>query len=68
VNSASITQSNGDVTVSFTASSAGTYIIGIKYDSGSVKGVGPPTGTGIATYTFSVGGTGTQGLSLKPKL
>jgi hypothetical protein len=71
VNSASITQSdypaNGDVTVSFTASSAGTYIIGIKYDSGSVKGVGPPTGTGIAHYTFSVGGAGTQGLDLKPK-
>jgi hypothetical protein len=71
VNSATITQSglplNGDVTVSFNASSAGTYIIGIKYDSGSVKGVAPPTGTGIATYTFSVGGTGTQGLSLKPK-
>jgi hypothetical protein len=71
VNSASITQSgyptDGDVTVTFNASSAGTYIIGIKYDSGSVKGVAPPTGTGIAHYTFSVGGTGLQGLDLKPK-
>jgi hypothetical protein len=67
VNSASITQSNGDVTVSFTASSAGTYIIGIKYDSSSVKGVAPPTSSGIAHYTFSVNGTGTQGLDLKPK-
>jgi hypothetical protein len=71
VNSASITQSgyptDGDVTVTFNASSAGTYIIGIKYDSGSVKGVAPPTGTGIAHYTFSVSGTGIQGLDLKPK-
>ena len=71
VNSASITQSgyptDGDVLVTFNASSAGTYIIGIKYDSGSVKGVAPPTGTGIAHYTFSVSGTGIQGLDLKPK-
>jgi len=71
VNSALITQdgypTDGDVTVSFNASSAGTYIIGIKYDSGSVKGVAPPTGSGIAHYTFSVNGTGTQGLDLKPK-
>jgi hypothetical protein len=67
VNAATITQTNGDVKVTFNASSAGTYIIGIKYDSGSVKGVAPPTGTGIAHYTFSVSGTGTQGLDLKPK-
>jgi len=72
VNSASITQSgypaNGDVTVSFNASSAGTYIIGIKYDSGSVKGFAPPTGNnGIAHYEFSTGGTGIEGIDLKPK-
>ena len=53
VNSATITQSglptNGDVTVLFNASTAGTYIIGIKYDSGSVKGVAPRPGRGSRT-------------------
>ena len=63
-----ITQSGADTTVTFNASSAGTYIIGIKYDSGSVKGFAPPTGNnGIAHYEFSTGGTGIEGIDLKPK-
>jgi hypothetical protein len=71
VQGASITQSgyptDGDVTVQFNASSAGTFIIGIKYDSSSVKGAPPPSGTGIAQYEFSVSGTGVEGIDLKPK-
>jgi len=60
--------SGGVTTVTFTAPSAGTYIIGIKYDSGSVKGF-LPTGNGIVHYDFSAGGVpgSTQGLDLKPK-
>jgi hypothetical protein len=65
-----ITQAGADTTVTFNASSAGTYIIGIKYDSASVKGFAPPSGgTGGTTahYEFSTGGTGIQGIDLKPK-
>jgi hypothetical protein len=65
----SINTSNGVTTVNFTATSAGTYIIGVKYDSGSVKGFAPPTG-GTAHYDFSTSGVpgSTQGIDLKPKL
>ena len=64
----SISTSGGVTTVNFTAPSDGTYIIGIKYDSGSVKGF-LPTGNGIVHYDFSAGGVpgSTQGLDLKPK-
>ena len=47
-----ISTSAGVTTVNFTAPSDGTYIIGIKYDSGSVKGF-LPTGNGIVHYDFS---------------
>jgi len=43
VGGVSITQSGGTVTVSFSAASAGTYIIGIKYDTGSLKGITAPS-------------------------
>jgi len=64
-----INTSAGVTTVTFTAPTAGTYIIGVKYDSGSVKGFTPPTTTGIAHYDFSTGGVpgSTQGIDLKPK-
>jgi hypothetical protein len=61
-----ITQSNGDVTVTFNAASAGTVYLGIKYDSTSVKGFTPPSGNGTAHYTFQTTGQAntTQGLDL----
>jgi hypothetical protein len=63
-----VNTSAGVTTVTFTAPTAGTYFIGVKYDSGSVKGFAPPSG-GTAHYDFSTGGVpgSTQGIDLKPK-
>ena len=63
------TSSSGVTTVSFNASSAGTYIIGIKYDSASVKGFNAPSPNTTVHYTFTLGGSpsSTQGLDLKKK-
>ena len=63
-----VTQSNGTVTVNFNAASAGTVYIGIKYDSGSVKGATAPIPTTVH-YDFSTTGVpgSTQGLDLKKK-
>jgi len=49
-----ISTSNGITTVTFTAPSAGTYIIGIKYDSKSVQGFAAPSGDVL--YTFETSG------------
>jgi hypothetical protein len=49
-----ITQSGGITSIAFTASSAGTYIIGIKYDAGSVKGFAAPSPTTTVHYEFQV--------------
>jgi uncharacterized repeat protein (TIGR01451 family) len=70
VSTQTIGTSNGVTTINFTAPSAGTYIIGIKYDSGSVKGFTPPIGQTSAHYDFSTGGVpgSTQGINLNPKL
>jgi uncharacterized repeat protein (TIGR01451 family) len=64
----SITQSNGDVTVTFTASSAGTYIIGIKYNTGTVKGATAPSPSTVQ-YSFTTSGTpnSTSSLNLVKK-
>src|SRR5262249_36506404 len=64
----SITQSGANTTVSFNASSAGTYIIGIKYSSGSVNGAPAPNPTTVH-YDFSTTGVPgtTSGLDLKIK-
>ncbi|HEU5211596.1 MAG TPA: hypothetical protein VFU10_02390 [Gaiellaceae bacterium] len=47
-----ITQNGADVTVTFSAGSAGTYFIGIKFDSTSVKGFATPSPTTVH-YVFS---------------
>ena len=64
----SISTSNGVTTVTFTAPSDGTYIIGVKYDSGSVKGFAPPSG-GSAQYDFTTIGVpgSTDSIDLVPK-
>jgi hypothetical protein len=63
------TPSAGVTRVTFNASSAGTYIIGIKYDSKSVEGFTAPSPNTTVHYEFSTGGvTGsTQGLDLAKK-
>ena len=73
VNGAHITDdANGDVTIQFNASSAGTYIIGIKYSTGAVKGANAPSPTTVR-YTFETSDSGgvipgsLQGLDLKKK-
>jgi hypothetical protein len=63
-----ISTSNGVTTVTFTASTAGTYIIGVKYDAGSVKGFAAPNPTTVH-YDFeitSIPGS-KQGLNLVKK-
>ena len=64
-----ITQSSGVTTIQFNASSAGTYIIGVKYDTGSVKGFAAPSPTTVH-YTFEVPSVpgSLQGLYLKKKV
>jgi uncharacterized repeat protein (TIGR01451 family) len=59
------TSSAGVTTVTFTAPTAGTYIIGIKYSSKSVEGFGAPAGDVI--YTFATGGVSgsSQNITLK---
>jgi hypothetical protein len=73
---ATITQSSlstapNTTTITFNASSgAGTYFIGIKYDSGSVKGLPAPTYDPVS-YSFTTteaGASSTQGLLLKKKI
>jgi hypothetical protein len=66
--SANISTSNGVTTVTFNASSAGTFIIGIKYDSKSVQGFPAPSPTTVH-YDFSTAGVpgSTQGLNLVKK-
>jgi len=65
--SETITQNptTGTVTVSFNAPTAGTYIISLKYDSGSVKGAAAPSPTTVH-YNFSTTGVpgSTSGLDL----
>jgi hypothetical protein len=62
----SVTQSGSTTTVTFTAPTAGTYFIGIKYDSTSVKGFTAPSPTTTVHYTFTTGGlpSSVQGLDL----
>jgi hypothetical protein len=63
-----ISTSGGVTTISFNASSAGTYIIGVKYDSKSVEGFPVPTPTTVH-YTFATAGVpgSPQGLDLVKK-
>jgi hypothetical protein len=47
--------SDGSVSVAFADSShtgGNTFYIGIKYNTGSVVGAKPPSGSGTATYTY----------------
>jgi hypothetical protein len=65
-----IDQSGADTTITFNAASAGTYIIGVKYDAGSVKGFAPPIGNGgVASYNFAELNTpgSDEGINLVPK-
>jgi len=66
---ANISTSNGITTVSFNANAAGTYIIGIKYDSRSVQGFTVPSPTTTVHYNFSTAGvpSSTKGLDLIKK-
>jgi hypothetical protein len=41
-------------TVTFTAPSAGTYIIGVKYEAGSVKGFNAPSTNTTVDYRFEI--------------
>jgi hypothetical protein len=65
--SETITQNptTGTVTVTFNAPTAGTYIISLKYDSGSVKGAAAPNPTTVH-YNFSTTGVpgSTSGIDL----
>jgi Prealbumin-like fold domain len=65
----SITQSGATTTITFNASSAGTYIIGVKYDAGSVKGFAAPSPTTTVHYDFQQTGfpTSKQGIDLVKK-
>jgi hypothetical protein len=66
--SETITQNSttGTVTVQFNAPTAGTYIIGIKYDSKSVAGATAPSPNTTVHYDFATTGVpgSTQGLDL----
>jgi len=59
----------GTVTVSFNAPTAGTYIISLKYDAGSVKGAAAPSPTTTVHYDFNTTGVpgSTSGIDLAPK-
>jgi hypothetical protein len=63
-----ISTTNGVTTVTFTAPTAGTYIIGVKYDAGSVKGFTAPNPTTVH-YDFATAGVpgSTQGIDLVKK-
>jgi hypothetical protein len=56
----------GTVTVSFNAPTAGTYIIGIKYDSKSIAGLPAPGPATTVHYNFATTGVpgSTSGLDL----
>jgi hypothetical protein len=66
--SETITQdpTSGAVTVTFNAPTAGTYIISLKYDAGSVKGAAAPSPTTTVHYDFNTTGVpgSTNGLDL----
>ena len=66
---ATINTANGVTTITFNASSAGTYIIGIKYDATSVVGFSAPSPGTTVHYTFTLTGfpSSTEGLDLTKK-
>ena len=59
----------GAYTVTVTGLTAGSYIIGIKYDSGTIKGFTAPTPGTTVHYDFATGGVpgSTQGIDLIKK-
>jgi len=68
VGTQTLSTSGGVTTVTFTAPTAGTYIIGIKYDSKSVEGFAAPSPTTVH-YAFTTAGVpgSTQGIDLVKK-
>ncbi|MGE5248877.1 MAG: hypothetical protein ACM3QS_01585 [Bacteroidota bacterium] len=64
-----ISTSNGVTTITFNAGTPGTYVIGIKYDAGSVVGFTAPSPGTTVSYTFTLDGfqTSTKGLDLVKK-
>jgi uncharacterized repeat protein (TIGR01451 family) len=54
--SQTVTQSGATTTVTFNAGSGGTFIIGIKYDTGSIVGFTAPAPTTTVHYDFSMTG------------
>ena len=66
---ANISTSNGVTTITLNASSAGTYIIGVKYDATSVVGFSAPNPGTTVRYIFTLTGfsSSTEGLDLVKK-
>ena len=64
--STTITQNGNTTTVTFNAPTAGTYIIGIKYNSKSIVGAPAPSPTTTVHYDFATTGVpgSTSGLNL----
>jgi uncharacterized protein len=68
VSASTITQANGDATVSWPAGAGGTFYIGIKYDTSSLVGANAPSPTNV-DYSFSTTGVlgSSDGLRLSRK-
>jgi uncharacterized repeat protein (TIGR01451 family) len=68
VSGATFTQAGGVTTIKFTAASAGTYIIGVKYSTSAVVGKTAPSPTTVHyTFTEDSHSNTTQGLDLTKK-
>ena len=69
VQNATLSTSGGVTTITFNASTAGTYIIGIKYDATSVVGFSAPNPGTTVHYDFTLAGfpSSTEGLDLVKK-
>jgi uncharacterized repeat protein (TIGR01451 family) len=68
VGGATFTQSGAVTTIKFTAASAGTYIIGVKYSTSGVVGQNAPTPPTVHyTFTEDSHSNTTQGLDLTKK-
>jgi hypothetical protein len=66
---ATISQSNGAVTVTWSAGTGGTFYISVKYDTTSLVGATKPSPGTNVTYTFQTAGVpgSTEGLTLSKK-
>lgn len=69
VGAATITQANGDATVSWSAGAGGTFYIGLKYRASSLVGANPPNPGTNVDFGFSTTGVlgSSDGLRLSKK-